>query len=154
MTDARKTRPHKEPVKKRPFDVEEALRRLREATAPFPRAALFELAAEGHASVFELLVACIVSIRTYDEVMLPVARALLARARTPAEMVALSEEQIDALIRRCTYHEPKARTILSIARKAVDEYGGTLPCDLDALLELKGVGPKCANLALGIACNL
>jgi endonuclease-3 len=51
-------------ARKRPFDVPEALEKLRAATAPFPKAALFELAAEGHSSVFELLVACVISIRT------------------------------------------------------------------------------------------
>lgn len=139
---------------KRPFDIAEALRRLRTATAPFPKAALFELAAEGHATIFEILVACIISIRTYDEVTLPVSRELFAKARTPAAMADLSEKEIDVLIRLSTFHEPKAKTIRTIARQTVDEHGGTLPCDLDTLLAFKGVGPKCANLALGIACNL
>jgi hypothetical protein len=49
---------------KRPFDIEEAIPLLREAVAPYPKAALFELAGDGHTSVFELLVACVVSIRT------------------------------------------------------------------------------------------
>ena len=140
--------------RKKPFDVEEAVVRLREATAPYPKAALFELYAEGHDSVFEILVACIISIRTYDEVTLPVARGLFARARTPAEVAALSEKEIDSLIHLSTYHEPKAKTIRTIARRAVAEHGGTLPCDLDTLLDFHGVGPKCANLALGIVCNL
>jgi endonuclease-3 len=140
--------------RKRPFDVAEAVIRLREATAPYPKAALFELAAEGHNSVFEILVACIISIRTYDEVTLPVARGLFAKARTPAEVAALSEKEIDALIHLSTYHEPKAKTIRTIARRAVAEHGGTLTCDLDTLLGFHGVGPKCANLALGIVCNL
>jgi endonuclease-3 len=142
------------PTPKRPFDIEEAIPLLREATAPYPKAALFELFAEGHRSVFEILIACIISIRTRDETTLPVARALFARARTPAEVVALSEEEIDRLIGSCTYHEVKAPTIRGIAQTAMSEHGGTLPCDLDALLALHGVGPKCANLALGIVCNL
>ena len=52
------------PPRKRRFDIEEVIRRLRDAVAPYPKAALFELAAEGHTSVFEILVACIISIRT------------------------------------------------------------------------------------------
>lgn len=154
MSDRKKTRPGVVTSAKRPFDVEQALRLLREATAPFPKAALFELAAEGHRSVFELLVACVVSIRTTDEVTLPVSRELLARARTPAAMLALSEEEIDGLIGRCTFHRPKAKTIRDIAKEAVEKHGGALPCELDALLALKGVGPKCAGLALGIACGM
>ncbi len=140
-------------ARKRPFDIEEAMPLLRQATAGYPRAALFELYAEGYTSVFEVLVACIISIRTRDETTLPVARGLFARARTPEEVLALSEEEIDRLIGASTFHEPKARTIRGIARAAVEQHGGTLPCDREALLELHGVGPKCANLALGIACN-
>src|SRR5262245_50914682 len=139
---------------KRPFDVEEAMRLLREATAPYPKAALFELYAEGHTSVFEILAACIVSIRTRDETTLPVARALFRVARTPAAMAKLSEQEIDALISACTFHEPKAKTIRDVALAAIEKHGGALPCDREALLALHGVGPKCANLALGIACGL
>jgi endonuclease III len=138
---------------KKPFDVPLAVERLREAVRPYPKAALFELFAEGHKSVFEILVACIVSIRTRDETTLPVARGLFAKARTPADMVKLSADEIDTLIGACTFHEPKAKQIHDIARRAVDEHGGKLPCDRDVLLSLRGVGPKCANLVLGIVCN-
>src|SRR5262245_61423693 len=138
---------------KRAFDIEVAVERLRAAVAPYPKAALFELAGEGHTSVFELLAACIISIRTRDETTLPVARRLFARARTPAEMVQLSPDEIDELIGACTFHEPKARQIHEIARRAVDEHGGAVPCDEEVLLSFRGVGPKCANLVLGIACG-
>ena len=111
--------------RKRPFDIEETMRRLREATAPHPKAALFELAAEGHTSVFEILVACIISIRTRDETTLPVARALFARARAPAEVAALSVEEIDRLIGACTFHRPKAKTIRDLAGDG-DHYAATV----------------------------
>jgi endonuclease-3 len=138
----------------RPFDIEEALPLLREAVAPYPKAALFELYAEGHTSIFEILVACILSIRTRDETTLPVARALFAQAPTPADLAALSIKEIDQLIGACTFHEPKAKTIRAIARKTVAEHDGVLPADPDVLLAFHGVGPKCANLALGIAGGL
>ncbi len=139
---------------KKPFDIEEAIPLLREAVAPHPKAALFELAAEGHTSVFEVLIAAIISVRTHDEVTLPVARRLFAIARTPTAVVDLSVKQIDSLISPCTFHDVKAKTIRGIAIGARDEHGGTLPCDPDALLAFKGVGPKCAHLALGIACDM
>jgi endonuclease-3 len=138
---------------RKPFDVDEAVRRLRVAVAPFPRAALFELALEGHKSVFELLTACIISIRTRDETTLPVARRLFARARTPAAVAALSVAEIDTLIGACTFHEPKAKQIHDIARRTAEEFGGELPCDAEVLQSFRGVGPKCAHLALGIACG-
>jgi endonuclease III len=86
-------------------------------------------------------------------VSLPTARRLFERARTPAEMVRLSPAEIDELIRTCSFHEPKARQIWAIARRVVDEHGGALPCDAEVMLSFAGVGPKCANLALGIACG-
>jgi endonuclease-3 len=138
---------------KEPFAIGEVIRRVRTAVKPYPKAALFELAREGHRSVFEILVACIISIRTRDETTLPVARRLLAEASTPAQVAALTPKAIERLITPCTYHDVKSHTIHGIARRAVAEFGGELPCDADALLSLHGVGPKCANLVLGIACG-
>ncbi len=138
---------------KRPFDIPEMMRRIRDAVAPFAKAAMFELAEDGFDSAFEQLVACIISIRTRDEAMIRIARRLFARARTPAEVAALEVDEIDALISPSTFHRGKAAQIRDIARRVVDEHGGTLPCDPDVLLSFRGVGPKCANLVLGIACG-
>jgi endonuclease-3 len=114
---------------------------------------MFELADRGHASLFEQLVGCIISIRTRDEVSLPTALDLFERASTPAAVAKLSVPQIDRLIAASTFHRAKADTVRSIATRAVEEFDGKLPCDFDALTSFKGVGPKCANLALGIACG-
>jgi endonuclease-3 len=138
---------------KRPFDISDAFRKLRKTVHDLPKAAMFQLAEEGYQSVFELLVACIISIRTRDETTLPVSKKLFARARDPASMSKLIPEEIDGLIGACTFHEPKARQIHEIAQRAVNEHGGQLPCDEEVLLSLRGVGPKCANLVLGIACG-
>jgi endonuclease-3 len=140
-------------VPKRPFDIDQVIRRIRVAVRPFPKAAMFELADDGFSSPFEQIVACIISIRTRDEVTIPTARRLFARARTPLEVARLTSREIDQLIRACTFHERKAQQILRIARRVVDEYEGALPCEAEALLSFEGVGPKCANLALGIACG-
>src|SRR3954468_22161003 len=151
---ASKTTPRGRGPAKRPFDIEEAIPLLRTAVAPYPKAALFELAADGHTSVFEQLVACVISIRTRVETTLPAARRLFAAAPTPAAVAGLSERDLDRLIADCTFHEPKARTIREIARRTVTEFGGELPGDPDMLQTFHGVGPKCANLAVGIACGL
>lgn len=135
------------------FPIHQVMRKVAAAVQPFPTAALFELAEEGFASPFEQLVACILSIRTRDEVTLPVARRLFAEVRTAEEMARLAPGEIDARIAPCTFHPRKASQIADIARRVVDEHGGELPCDRDTLLSLKGVGPKCAHLVLGIACG-
>jgi endonuclease-3 len=141
------------PMEKKPFDIGLALRRIRKAVKPWPKAALFELAEAGFTTTFEQLVACMISVRTYDEVTLPVSRRLFERARTPAEISELTYEELDALISPSTFHERKAAQILAIARRALDEYRGEIPCDPEILLSFSGVGPKCAHLVLGIACG-
>jgi endonuclease-3 len=137
----------------KPFDIDVAISRIEEAVRPYPKAALFELAEEGYNSPFEQLVACIISIRTLDEVTLPVSRRLFARARTAAEMSQLEAAEIIQLIEASNFAGNKGPQILAIARQVVEEYGGSLPCDRELLLSFHGVGPKCANLTLGIACN-
>ena len=140
-------------MKKKPFDIDVALKHINKAVEPYPKAAMFELAEDGFDSPFEQLVACMISIRTYDEVSLPTARKLFARARTPNQMSKLTIEEIDDLIHTCTFHERKAAQIHAIAKRVVDEFDGNLPCDSETLLSFSGVGPKCANLVLGIACG-
>ena len=95
-------------MSKIPFDIDRAIERIQSSVAPLPKAAMFELAEEGFDSPFEQLVACIISIRTYDEVMLPTARRFFARARTPLEVSRLTPAEIDALIVGSSFHERKA----------------------------------------------
>ncbi len=140
-------------VEKMPFDLPLALRRVRQAVKDYPRAALFELAAGGYDSVVQILVACIISIRTRDETRLPVARRLFDHAPTPADLAKLSVDEIADLIRESSFARAKAPRIREIARRTVAEHRGELPCDADTLMAFEGVGPKCAHLALGIACG-
>lgn len=135
------------------FNIDKAMVLIEEAVRPYPKAAMFELADEGYTSPFEQLIACIISIRTYDEVSLPVSRRLFARARTAAEMSQLSTAEIINLIDGTSFAGNKGPQIKAIAQQLVDDHGGQLPCDRELLLSFKGVGPKCANLALGIACG-
>src|SRR4026207_416729 len=121
------------PMEKKPFDIALAVLGIRKAVKPWPKAALFELAENGFTTTFEQLVACIISIRTYDEVTLPVSRKLFERARTPAEISKLKYEELDALISSSTFHERKASQILAIAQRVLEEFNGEIPCDPEVL---------------------
>jgi endonuclease-3 len=140
-------------MEKKPFDIDLVMDLVREAVEDVPKAALFELYEDGFTSPFEQLVACIISIRTRDETTLPLSRRLFARARTPAAMKALQPEQIEELIGEATFHERKAVQIRDLAKQVDEQFGGELPCDAETLMSFAGVGLKCANLVLGIACD-
>ena len=118
---------------KKPFDIDRAMKLIDKAILPYRKAAMFELAEDGFNSTFEQLVACMISIRTYDEVTTVTARRLFERARTPKEVSQLSAEEIDALIHACTFHERKAAQIREMAGRVLDEYNGELPCDPEIL---------------------
>lgn len=137
---------------KEPFDIDTALAAVRVAVDPYPPAALFALADAGYSSLFEILVGCIISIRTRDEETLEITQRFFSRARTPAEIAALEPEHIADLIGPSQFAGVKAVQIRSIAHVA-EARGGELPLDEAFLLALPGVGPKCANLALGVAAG-
>ncbi|HQI01282.1 MAG TPA: endonuclease III [Deltaproteobacteria bacterium] len=138
---------------KRPFDIDLVMSLVREAVRPFPKAALFQLADEGFNSAFEQLMACILSTRTLDEISLRCSRDLFRLGRTPGEIARYEPESIDEVISSCRFHETKSQDISEIARRIVREYGGTLPCEDTILMSFRGVGRKCTNLVLGIACG-
>jgi endonuclease III len=142
-------------VDRRAFDIHLVMRRVREAVRPFPKAMLFQLADEGFRGVFQQLVACLISVRTRDEMSLRAARRLFEQASTPRAVADLDINAIDALIQGCAFHLTKAEQIHTIAEVALAEHPGAddLPCSFDVLTSFPGIGPKCANLALAIACG-
>ena len=138
---------------KEPINIPTMFTRIEREVASYPKAAMFELAEHGYNSVFHQLVGCIISIRTLDEVSLPLSVKLFELAPNAEEISRLSAEELDQVIDKSTFHAAKARQIRDIAIRTVEEFGGELPCDFDVLTSFNGVGPKCANLALGVACG-
>ena len=136
---------------KKAFNLSDVLERIEKAVAPYPKAAMFELYERGFSSLFEQLISCIISIRTLDETTIPVSLRLFAEARTPQQILDLPAGKLEQLLFGTSFPGQKAATMTGIARAAIDQYGGELPADFLKLTGLKGVGPKCANLALGVA---
>jgi endonuclease-3 len=133
------------------YPIGTMLRRIEAAVKPYPKAAMFGLADQVYTSLFEQLASCVISIRTLDETTIPLSLKLFAKARTPNEMLKMSMGEIADLLYGATFPGQKAETILRIAEKAMEFPGHELPADFEALTSIKGVGPKCANLALGIS---
>ena len=100
-----------------------------------------------------MLVACILSLRTQDTTTGPAAARLFAVADTPATMLRLAAPRIETLIYPVGFYRTKARVILGLCRDLLERFGGRVPDDLDALLTLKGVGRKTANLVVTMGFN-
>ena len=138
------------PAVKEPFDIDEVFRRLRVATADLPKAAMFDLRDRGYDSPFEQLVGSLISARTRDETTVEVCLRLFAVARTPQQILDLPEAELVRLLAGATFADVKARDLREIARRIVDEWGGRVPDSAEALITLRGVGPKIAALTLAV----
>jgi len=97
---------------------------------------------------YQVLIACLLSLRTKDEATGPAARRLFALADTPQRMLTLTSSQIERAIYPVGFYKTKAQTVLDISRVLVDKYDGCVPDEIDELLTLKGVGRKTANLVV------
>ena len=116
--------------------------------APAWEAPIVTLVAETTSDPFRVLISTILSLRTQDETTARAARRLFARATTPRNMLRLRENTIAKLIYPVGFYRTKAGTIREVCRTLLERHGGKVPCDLEALLALQGVGRKTANLVL------
>ena len=101
-----------------------------------------------HVDPFTLLVAVALSAQTTDERVNRVTPGLFAKGPTPAKMAKLSVEEILQEIRSCGLAPGKARNVKGLSQILVDEHGGIVPADMEALEALPGVGHKTASVVL------
>jgi len=116
--------------------------------APAWNAPIVSFIAVQHRDPFRTLISCILSLRTKDATTAAASIRLFARADTPAAMVALSARTLERLIFPVGFYRTKARVIRGICRDLIDKFDGRVPDEIDALLTLKGVGRKTANLVV------
>jgi endonuclease-3 len=128
-------------------DIHRAMFILREESRSW-RTPAVTIVAEDSRSPYKVLVSCIISLRTKDEVTAQASQRLFERAATPEAMQQLPTAEIAKLIYPAGFYRTKAEQILAISSRLVAEYGGRVPDSLDELLAFRGVGRKTANLVL------
>ncbi len=122
----------------------EIFSRLRAAN-PHPESELV------HASPFELLVSVILSAQATDRSVNIATARLYKRANTPQKMLALGVSGLEEYIKIIGLYRTKAKNVIATCRMLVDEHGGQVPRDREALERLPGVGRKTANVVLNVA---
>lgn len=114
-----------------------------------PRAtALSELKDAEDGDPFRILIGTILSQRTRDERTSLATEQLFRRFKGPAELSRAREAEVRELIRPVGFYNMKAKSVIKVAKKIVDEFGGKVPSDMESLLSLPSVGPKTANCVL------
>jgi endonuclease-3 len=99
---------------------------------------------------FRVLVSTVLSLRTKDECTAEASKRLFALARTPREMLTLSEKEIARTIYPVGFYNTKAKNLKRICAILLKKYNSCVPDDIDELLKLPGVGRKTANLVVTI----
>lgn len=129
-------------------DWSEIARLLREHNGTHPLPSVSRIARDSR-SPFQILVSTMISLRTKDDVTFAASERLFSEASTPAAVVSLPQARIAELIYPAGFYRTKATNIHEASRIIVEEHGGEVPPDMDALTALPGVGRKTANLVLG-----
>jgi len=97
---------------------------------------------------FQVLISCILSLRTQDRVTEEASQRLFQLAQTPEEMSKVSVKRIQKAIYPVGFYRVKAQRIRNLGREIFQKYDGRVPDTIEELLKLKGVGRKTANLVV------
>ena len=135
----------------REFNIVEGLKKLKKAVRKFRTPSVTVIAKKN--DPFAVLVSCIISLRTRDEVTELASARLFTLAKLPAELLELSNAKIEKAIYPAAFYRNKTKSLKELCQVLVKEYSGKVPDQLEELLKLKGVGRKTANLTLILGHN-
>lgn len=128
-------------------ELEEIFRRL-SVQRPEPKGEL------EHVNPFTLVVAVALSAQATDAGVNKATRALFAVADTPEKMVALGEDKIRDYIKTIGLFRNKAKNVMLLSQKLIDDFGSEVPKTREELVTLPGVGRKTANVVMSMAFGI
>ena len=103
-----------------------------------------------YVNAFTLLVAVVLSAQTTDKGVNKATGPLFKVADTPEKMLALGEESLISYIKTIGLYKNKAKHVLGLSQKLIDDFGGKVPDSREELMTLPGVGRKTANVVLNV----
>jgi endonuclease-3 len=107
----------------------------------------------GRYSPYQTLISCILSLQAKDEITEVISEELFKVAKTPQEMLALSDASLEKIIFSSGYYHNKAKTIKHISSELINRFNGIVPNTREELMSIKGIGPKTANIVLAFSFN-
>lgn len=126
-------------------DISNVLRLVKKSIQRWPVPVLEELA-HGGPDPFKILIACVLSLRTRDPTTAEASARLFVLADNPFSMASMPVESIEKAICPVGFYRIKAKQIREMSRRICQEFQGTVPDTIEALVTLPGVGRKTANL--------
>lgn len=127
-------------------DIPLAIDRLRQEIKKWKTPVVTIIA--GDKSPFKVLISCLLSLRTRDDVTAGASARLFSLAAIPEELARLTPEAVEKAIFPVGFYRNKAKGVIEVCRTLIEKYDGRVPDEIDELLKLKGVGRKTANLVV------
>jgi len=135
----------------KPTDLPVALRYLRKSIKSWRVPVVTKISRQGNP--FMVLVSCLLSLRTRDEITDAASKRLFILANSPKKLLRLDPKQVEKAIYPVAFYRNKTLRLYEISGALIDDNGGKVPDTLDQLIRLKGVGRKTANLTLVLGHN-
>ena len=106
---------------------------------------------KGNEEAFKILISCLLSLRTKDEITEKVSANLFKIANTPQEIINLPTKQLEKIIFSTGHYKKKAQILKHVSQELLSRFKGEVPKTREELISIKGIGPKTANIVLNFA---
>jgi endonuclease-3 len=100
---------------------------------------------------FLILVACLLSLRARDSQVQKIFPGIVSYIRTPQLAIQTPVLQLETLLYSLGFYKAKSKTVRSVSRELIDFFDSQVPCTLEELVSIKGIGRKTANIVLQYA---
>ena len=132
-------------MNKNKLNIDEIFNKLKEANLPRSD---FVNYMERVKDPYIVLIACILSLRTNDKTTYPAAMRMIEIAKTPSDMAKTDCKILSEAIYPVGFYQNKAKQIIELSKKILNEYNGKVPNSIEELVKFNGVGRKTANLVM------
>ena len=101
-----------------------------------------------------ILIACLLSLRARDVTTIHSCRSLFETVKTPVQMIKMPTKKLETIIYKTGYYKTKAFVLQHVSQELLNRFDGKVPRSYESLISIKGIGPKTANLVLGMGFGI
>jgi endonuclease III len=134
-------------------DIEKIMQILEKHFNYTKRTTLNRMRKSKHPDAFKILISCLISLRTKDEITNKISNELFKIADTPQKIIKIPIKKLEKIVYSSGHYKKKARILQSVSRELIKRFDSKVPANKEDLLSIKGIGPKTANIVLSFAFN-
>ena len=128
-------------------DIEKVIRLIKKSARDFETPVSTEIS-NASRDPYQVLVSCLLSLRTRDTITGPISKKLFAVAKTPRQIAEMPLKRLQSIIKPVNFYITKSKRIKQISRELAEKYDSEVPANFEELMKFKGVGRKTANIVM------